>query len=187
MGPTLHLRWRRSRECGYRAELDLLLPLGRGDIRRMREKGPNVPIGRFPFKGDLPESKEAKPNRKIPFARAAELGINLSRSYLEIRWERKIMDGDEWIVPYELVAAMNGGVVRASLGGTRVGSAKEPLSVGPNVPEILVDTPFRDGAHARWDALALGIRAYAVYGTYRTDIQPMPAEKLKEVAELAAP
>lgn len=172
MGPMLHLRWKKDRESGYVAELDLVMPLKEGDIRR-RDPYKGREVRRFAFLGDLPASRDPQANRKVPFSKADEIGINLSRAYLELRWERLIMDGDQWIIHYELIApiGMGSGVIRTKLGGTKTHTMKEPVYDGQ------VDTPFRDGAHIRWDGLALGLKAYAVYQNHRSLIPAMEPEK----------
>ena len=47
----------------------------------------------------------------------------------------------------------------------REGGGREPL----NGEEV--DTPFRDGCHAQWDADVLNIPAYAVYGKRHTKVK----------------
>lgn len=116
-----------------------------------------------------------------------ELGLPTPR--LQFRWEKieKPVDGMDWFCHYELVLKLDTNDIRnpheykkpgeltLALGGTRVGKyGREPFW-----PENgIVDTPFRDGAHAHWDGLQLGIKhVYAIYGERITDVL---AERAKQ-------
>lgn len=97
---------------------------------------------------------------------------------LQLTWEK--IDDHDWLVRYELImpvdrydirdgedAGADGrkGYIAAKMsGGTKVGRG----SRSPIERDGVLDAPFRDGAHAQWDAITLGIPAFVVYGdTYR--------------------
>ena len=118
-----------------------------------------------------------------------ELGLPTPR--LQFRWERiaKPIDGMNWMCHYELVLRLETADIRnpheykkpgeltLPLGGTRVGKdGREPFW-----PESgIVDTPFRDGAHAHWDGEQLGIKhVYAIYGDRITDVLAERAKREK--------
>jgi hypothetical protein len=165
MGATIETKWKRSHKGGYRAQVTLLLPLKEYDIRRRYEYRKGIEIKRCPFEGSEFTSTTRPPNRRVPFSRGAEVGLDIGKAYLELRWERKAEDGYDWFCHYELIVPrLKGGTVRTALGGTRRGGDREPLWDGK------VDTPFRDGAHAQWDAETLGLKAWAVYGEMRSDV-----------------
>jgi hypothetical protein len=103
------------------------------------------------------------------FQRVAQLGLPVPR--LQFTW---IKITDDWSIKeciYTLVLPLgehdirregpNGKKVRsewhAEIGRTKSdGSARMPVSSDG------VDTPFRDGAHAQWDALVLNLPLFAV-------------------------
>src|SRR5262245_38298431 len=89
---------------------------------------------------------------------------------LQLRWE-KVAEG-EWKCNYELVIKLGKLDIRNPQDYKRATEKLIPLSSGTMVqstrgpvwPDGTVDTPFRDGAHARWDAEQLGNPPiYAVY------------------------
>lgn len=168
MGPTIHLRWKRKRHGGYRAEFELGLPLPEYDIRR--EPGPltGPKIRRSLFNGVTKTSRHRQPNRRLPFSDGEKLGLDIRRAWIELRWEEKHEDGYDWYCHYELIVPLlDGRTMRTALGGTKRGGEKPPIW-----EEGVVDTPFRDGVHAKWDSRALGLKAWAVYGAARTEVKP---------------
>lgn len=86
---------------------------------------------------------------------------------LQITWER--VKGDEYRVAYDLFVPLDEydirneeklGYLKLSMsGGTKVTSSR-----GPILQDGVLDAPFRDGAHAGWDSVALGVPAFVVYG-----------------------
>lgn len=101
---------------------------------------------------------------------------------LQLTWREAPDDPEyEWACDYELLVPVsrldirnNGkrgkigggpGYIKASLGGTRT-SGRGPLArraIDPSHPDVpVLDTPFRDGAHAAWDSFRLGFPAYVV-------------------------
>jgi hypothetical protein len=113
------------------------------------------------------EQNDEQSEDKTPFAlRWSELGLPLPR--LQLTWEKiePPEDGYNWLCKYEILIPLpkhdirnerKWGFYAASIGGTRRGGERPPDSYGK------LDTPFRDGAHVRWDALHLGMPAYVVY------------------------
>lgn len=120
-----------------------------------------------------------------------ELGLPTPR--LQFRWEKiaKPKDGMNWMCHYELVLKLDTydirnpheykkpGELTLPLGGTLVGKwEREPFWPENGV----VDTPFRDGAHAHWDGLQLGIKhVYAIHGKHVMDVLAHQA-KLEKAA-----
>jgi len=93
----------------------------------------------------------------------ALLGLPLPR--LQLTWVR--VDDYNWYVRYDFLIPVKehdcrdddkNGFHLARMGGTKVGTEHEPDKRGE------LDTPFRDGAHAKWDSDRLGIPAFVVYG-----------------------
>lgn len=89
---------------------------------------------------------------------------------LQLTWEpiKKPRNGSNWKCRYELLLPVgehdirntkNRGYLTLRLGGTLVGSER-----GPVYEDGTLGTPFRDGAHAKWDAEKLGLPAFVVYG-----------------------
>jgi hypothetical protein len=97
---------------------------------------------------------------------------------LQIEWEAGASDR-EWIVWYELIMPLrshdgrkcssrrannkgfgwcDGTNMHYHMGRTNIQGGLGPVHLG------VIDTPFRDGAHARWDAAVLKLPVYAVYG-----------------------
>lgn len=87
MSPTIHTTWKRSRKGGYKAQVELVLPLPEYDIRR---KGPmkGREVKRVTFDGTI-LSKEKQRNRRVPFSHGEEIGLDVKRAHLELRWEKK--------------------------------------------------------------------------------------------------
>jgi hypothetical protein len=92
---------------------------------------------------------------------------------LELTWSKSSEKGFDWHAEYELVIPVRegdvrskGGVFRVKLGGTNV----ETTQKGFPIEDGKVSVPYRDGAHMKWDAEALGLEAWAVYGETRTRI-----------------
>jgi hypothetical protein len=166
MSANLHLRWKRKRGGGYRAVFELAIPLREYDCRREPGSLTGKRIRRSVFEGVTKTAKHRQPNRRIPFSRGKEIGLDIERAYLELRWEEKHEDGYDWFCHYELIVpTTDGRIMRTALGGTRRGSSKPPIWEGE------VDTPFRDGSHAIWDGETLGLKAWAVYGETRTEVK----------------
>lgn len=92
---------------------------------------------------------------------------------LELTWKKATEKGFNWRAEYELVIPVReidvrskDGVFRVKLGGTNV----ETTQKGFPIEDGKVSVPYRDGAHMKWDAEALGLEAWAVYGETRTRI-----------------
>lgn len=123
---------------------------------------------------ELDDSDEAKP---VPAPKWSELGMPLPR--LQLTWEKldKPVDGYNWVCKYEMLMPLTKydirnepnywGFYAASLGGTRSDREGPPDRWGK------LEAPFRDGAHALWDAIHLGMPAFVVYGDkYRRIASP---------------
>jgi len=110
-------------------------------------------------------------------------GLPLPR--LELRW---VKTGETWYVReciYELVMPLRNWDVRRECGAKQPkfdclriemgrtyvdgGNGKSPVCDG------VVDAPFRDGAHARWDGEVLGLQVWATCGECRTKLWPKMA------------
>jgi hypothetical protein len=98
------------------------------------------------------------------------------KAHLEITWKAEEDDaGNNWLAVYELVMPVQkndirdkgDGFMRLEIGKTkvRVGAKEFPIN-----KEGDVETPFRDGCHAKWDAETLAVEAWAVYGNRKTRI-----------------
>lgn len=87
---------------------------------------------------------------------------------LQITWER-VGKSCDYEVSYDLFIPLDEYDIRNEKklgylklpmsGGTKVNSSR-----GPILQDGVLDTPFRDGAHAGWDSVALGVPAFVVYG-----------------------
>ena len=107
----------------------------------------------------------------------------------ELRWKevepvKGDMGGRGWECEYALVIPLgqydirhtdaegNPTELRAELGKTRRYGGGEPVHDG------VVDVPYRDGAHARWDKAALGTKApiVAVYGEHFSIVDDEPVK-----------
>lgn len=97
-------------------------------------------------------------------------GLPLPR--LQLTWEH--IGGDEWRVRYELIIPVGRHDIRAEANADSSdlkGYITAPLSRGTTVTSSrnpierdgVLSAPFRDGAHAQWDSIALGIPAFVVY------------------------
>lgn len=88
---------------------------------------------------------------------------------LELRWVEHNENslGYQYYCRYDLVKChLTGSVDRIPLGGTS-------SSRGPDIVKNgKVDTPFRDGAHIRFDAREMGLPAYAIYKDTVTELDP---------------
>ena len=92
---------------------------------------------------------------------------------LELTWSKSTEKGFNWHAEYELVIPVRdadirseNGVFRVKLGGTNIETSTKDFPMEDGA----VSVPYRDGAHMKWDAEALGIEAWAVYGEKRTRI-----------------
>lgn len=85
---------------------------------------------------------------------------------LELRWERK--NNHTWTCYYFLIKRhLLDHYEEIPLGQTaRSGSGNEPIFDGK------IEMPFRDGAHACYDALHMGLPVYAVLDEKREKIDP---------------
>lgn len=87
---------------------------------------------------------------------------------LQITWER-VGQSCDYEVSYDLLVPIDEYDIRNEKklgylklpmsGGTKVNSSR-----GPILQDGVLDAPFRDGAHAGWDSVALGVPAFVVYG-----------------------
>lgn len=87
---------------------------------------------------------------------------------LQITWER-VGTSCDYQVSYELFVPLDEHDIRneEKLGYLKVplsGGTKVNSSHGPILQDGVLDTPFRDGVHAGWDSVALGVPAFVVYG-----------------------
>ena len=113
---------------------------------------------------------------------------NLPYPRLELRWRTPTIDeransgvNPNWACDYLLVLhKANKGDMRCE--GPRGGAGKVDVEVlmetsvmsGPdpfNPKTGEVETPYRNGAHAQWDAMALDIPAYATCGNYASKVE----------------
>lgn len=111
---------------------------------------------------------------------------------LQLTWEH--IGGREWRCNYDLLVPVakydvrnNGpepdfeiaagpGYTKAHFGHTTVTRSSGPIKPdyenGKPNGETYLDTPFRDGAHAKWDSFALGVPAFVVYEDRVKAIEP---------------
>lgn len=169
MNPTLHTRWKRKNGA-FEAEVSLHLPIRKSDIRHAERRE-----GRqFKFWGYVMRCAYRPKNRLVPFSKGSDVGLGVEYATLELRWTQTGGSEWSWYCSYDLVVpVIEGGLIRAQLGGTRVGGERSPIRTD-EAGMISVDTPFRDGAHALWDAEALGVKAFAVYDGNRTELKASP-------------
>jgi len=104
--------------------------------------------------------------------------VTLIKPCLEITWQKAEGEG-EWVANYELVLPVHAGDIRDGehhKGYIRVPISKTKTHVTskffPVDQKGVIETPFRDFSHARWDARTLGIEAWVVYGDQRQRISP---------------
>ena len=104
------------------------------------------------------------------------LGLPLPR--LQLTWAK--IDPNNWFCRYDLLIPTREhdgrneaghGFTFAPVGGTRVGTESLPDKWGK------IDTPFRDGAHIRWDSERLGMRAFVVYSDKYEELFLTPNDK----------
>jgi hypothetical protein len=106
-------------------------------------------------------------------------GLKLPIPRLQLRWDEENEEG--WVCNYELVIKLGkgdcrrdlseSGIMAIPLGRTVRTSSHSPITDG------VVDTPFRDGAHIKWDSKQLSLPMYAIYGNTATEIkQTIPSE-----------
>lgn len=122
------------------------------------------------------------PQKYALVRREAEENSDLPAPRLQLRW-----DGTD-ICHYEMVILLAEHDIRRErdegtasrlmavpLGCTRVTRGKtgdDPMRFNPATKDWEVETPYRDGAHIAWDAHQLGLRAFAVWGSRYTELQP---------------
>jgi hypothetical protein len=106
---------------------------------------------------------------------------------LQLRWEKLDVeeDGYTWFCHYELVMTIgpydirhhtaedmfSGRSVERAIqlfGGTRVAISEGRLPISTD----RIDAPRRDGAHIKWDAAQLGLRAFVVCNEFAMEIEP---------------
>ena len=151
---------------GWIPAFELSLPVRDVDIRRSGRAKSIV----SKFVGDLVASPVRPTRMKAPFSKADKLGLDFKNSMLELTWKKTPEEGPEmWRVDYELAMPLitGGSLLRARLGGTIVGPIGQRSYDYPIYPDGKLDTPFRDGAHLKWDAELLGIDGWVVYGERR--------------------
>lgn len=74
----------------------------------------------------------------------------------------------QWVCMYRMLIPINdcrGRLIRVPLGETKV-TPGDPTWTPLRGPDegMILNTPFRDGAHIRWDARKLFMGAYVIYG-----------------------
>jgi hypothetical protein len=116
--------------------------------------------------------------------------LGLPAPRLQFRWEpiAEPVDGFNWMCHYEFVMALKEGDIRRTndkksemvipLGGTRVGRDKAPI-----YPDGTIDTPFRDGVHAGWDAAQLG--SPPIFAVWETNVFNVSEYRAKRDAATA--
>lgn len=108
---------------------------------------------------------------------------------LQFRWEE---DGE--YCHYELVLRLSEWDIRREKGGeetekrsrnmavplglTRVGGGRPERGYLRDDGSFEVDTPYRDGNHARWDGEQLGLPIYAIFGDRISKVEPVPKPAL---------
>jgi len=150
MEAKIRIIWRRRKGPGFRAAAALILPVRDSDIRCNKGKATLT----FAFKGTEMVATPRPKNRLVPFEKAQEIGLDVKNARLELRWEKTPQDREwPWMCHYELlIPLLTAGEIRATLGGTNVGSSRSSMVYEDGT----IDTPFRDGAHAKWDSEILG-------------------------------
>lgn len=89
----------------------------------------------------------------------------MRRPCLVLLWKQR---KGHWLCLYRMLIPISdcrGKLIRVPLGETKVTPGDpewNPLR-GPD-DGMLLNTPFRDGAHIRWDARKLSMAAYVIYG-----------------------
>jgi len=104
---------------------------------------------------------------------------NLPLPRLQLRWDRQpdVETVPEWICFYELCIPTRGrgdirdeegrGYIAIEISRTKSGGPKSKVCDGK------VSTPFRDGAHIKWDSIALGdLPMYAMSEGVVTKLDP---------------
>lgn len=114
---------------------------------------------------DLEEDVESRSAWSRHREEHSDEGLPVPR--LEIVWSESKYHGHDWegwyfLVKYHLL----GHIVKVPLGMTKVGG------YGPGeLRDGKVYTPFRDGAHIKFDMIELGLPAYARLGDNVTELQ----------------
>ena len=103
---------------------------------------------------------------------------------LQLRWEKmkKQQDGYEWFCHYEMVMLLGPYDVRHKKEDEYSGNSAEVLIQMPGgtftdgVPMTTdnLRIPFRDGAHIKWDAYQLEMRAFVVCGDSAKELKAEP-------------
>lgn len=95
---------------------------------------------------------------------------------LELLWDKEV---GERTCTYSLVIPLKkGDIRRENSNGKDVRNilklkiGKTRVSGGVSIQDGVVETPFRDGAHALWDSKALKLPIYAVCGDTFTLVKP---------------
>lgn len=99
---------------------------------------------------------------------------------LELEWKPISNDWEERECIYSLVIPLrehdirrednNKSELKIEIGRTTVKGGRYPVNNGK------VDTPFRDGVHAMWDAKILNLPVWAVCDTYATNVLSLVEE-----------
>jgi len=130
--------------------------------------------------------------RNLPLAKgtARVPKKDIAATHLRLRWT---LGEADFVCFYELVLALNEHDCRreqepgprggrrpdlphkvVELGETRRSAGRDPCVTYPD-PHLMFDTPYRDGAHAKWDAPKLGwlpVYVVALDGTYLKEVAP---------------
>jgi len=96
---------------------------------------------------------------------------------LQLTWTKK--PENAWTCSYDLLLPVGQGDVRNEAKAGKPGYTTANISAteiedwdGPIDETGRLTTPFRDGAHAAWDAHRLGFPAFVVFGRARRQITP---------------
>lgn len=99
----------------------------------------------------------------------------MEKARLEISWQKAEGEGN-WVAAYDLILPVHPGDIRDEKeeGYIRVPISKTKVNTTardfPVDKDGRIDTPFRDHAHALWDAKTLGLEPWVVYGDKRQRI-----------------
>lgn len=121
--------------------------------------------------------------------RDAGANQDLPAPRLQLRWECDEADSYERICHYELVLPLQKYDIRRDLapsGFAAIPLGRTKVSGGLGVfLDGKVEEPFRDGAHARWDATLFGLPVYAVWKEHASPVDLDREKREPEVTPVA--